>query len=447
MKTQLASPLAVLAMVITYGASSAADIHPANVVRLNTTELSRLAEIMRTNHPALLAQDARVRAARHAVESVRTWSDPMLAVGGMVADGARGPMLRQEGDLIYGLEQSLPLFGKPGLEREVAEREAAVETTRTSLEFQYLRRDLAKQLFLLAFQEESLEIGNADLTWLQTMTETTEERYRAGASTQVETLRMQNERAKRRDALLTETQRRDRTRFSINRYLNRPLDTPLPSYRLPETAAPLAGYSNIVELAARNEPRVRVLSAETETREAHVAATRRSRLPDIGGYIEGRQYSGDGEFRAAAIGIKLSLPWFNGGKYRSDLARDRARVEAARFETDNAIQSTREEVHRLLLEIDAARREALLYRDEILPRSRTALESAHANWIANKGMFNDIMEARRSVLEAQLMLARAVSSQYQALAELVLYCGLADFEALESFSDIHGEVPKPSTLR
>ena len=87
----------------------------------------------------------------------------MLAVGGMVADGARGPMLRQEGDLIYGLEQSLPLFGKPGREREVAEREASVETTRTSMEFQYLRRDLAKQLFLLAFQEESLEIGRTDL--------------------------------------------------------------------------------------------------------------------------------------------------------------------------------------------------------------------------------------------------------------------------------------------
>lgn len=447
MKTQLASLLAVSALVINNAATSAADMNPTNVVRLDTTELSRLAEIMRTNHPALMAQDARVRAARQAVESVRTWSDPMLAFGGMVADGARGPMLRQEGDLIYGLEQSLPLFGKPGRERAVAEREAAVETTRTSMEFQYLRRDLAKQLFLLAFQEESLEIGRADLNWLQTMVETTEERYRAGVSTQVETLRMQNEQAKRRDALLTESQRRDQTLFTVNRYLNRRLDSPLPYYRLPDMAPPLAGYSNIVELAARNEPRVRVLSAETETREAQVAATRRSHLPDVGGYIEGRQYSGDGEFRSAGIGVKLSLPWFNGSKYRSDLARDRARVEAARFETENAIQSAREEVHRLLLDIDAARREALLYRDEILPRSKTALESAHANWMANKGMFNDVMEARRSVLEAQLMFARAVSSQYQALAELVLCCGLADFDALEPFSNNNSEAPKLSTLR
>ena len=83
----------------------------------------------------------------------------------------------------------------------------------------------------------------------------------------------------------------------------------------------------------------------------------------------------------------------------------------------------------------------MLYRDEILPRSQQALESAHANWLANRGMSFDVMEARRMSLEAQLMYARAISEQYQMLSELVLCCGLGDLEALESISKIPESIP------
>jgi hypothetical protein len=84
----------------------------------------------------------------------------------------------------------------------------------------------------------------------------------------------------------------------------------------------------------------------------------------------------------------------------------------------------------------------LLYRDEILPRSRLALESAHANWLANRGIFLDLMEARRMLLEAEVLLTRAVAEQYQVLSELVLRCGLRDLEALESLGRAD-EPPKP----
>ncbi len=249
MKTYLASLLAVSTLASGLAATiRAAEI--TNVVQLTSAEVNRMVEIMRTNHPALRSQDARVRAASHATNSVRIWGDPMLAFGGVVSDGARGPRLREEGDLVYELEQPLPLFGKPASMRTVAQREAEVEVRRASMEFQNLRRDLANLLFTVAFQEESLEIGREDLTWLQTMSSVTEERYRAGTSTQVETLRMQNERSKRIDALRTETRRRDQTLVSINRLLNRQPDGSLPTFRLPVVAPPLGVSSNLVSIAA-----------------------------------------------------------------------------------------------------------------------------------------------------------------------------------------------------
>ena len=422
--------------------SDSPRLDATNAVRLTPAYINSLVEVMRTSHPALRALEARVRAAGHATNAVRTWEDPQFTLGGTLTS-ARGFNTAEEGDLIYGVEQKLPLFGKAAASRRLAQAEAEAELAKQSLEFQTLRRDLAKLLFKAAYEEQVLAVGHEDLDWLGTMVATAEERYRAGSASQVEVLRLQNERAKRADLLRTDALRRDHSLLSLNRALNRELHSPLPQFLLPDLAPPVPYGSNLVSLAVRNEPRLRVMAREVQSAEARVAATRQARLPDVSSFIEGRQYSGDGGFREGTFGVKLSLPWFNGGKYRSDLARDRARADAVQFDAENYAQTVREEMHQLTVEIDAARRAALLYRDEILPRSQQALTVAHDQWINSRGLFNDVMEARRMSLEARLMFAKAVSEQHQAMSELVLWCGLGDLEALERFGLNPGSSPKP----
>ena len=415
-----------------------------NAVRLTPAYVNALAEEMRTNHPALRAVESRAHAAMLNTNSVRTWDDPLFKFGG-VAASSRGPLLKEEGDLVYGLEQKLPLFGKAQATRRVAAAGAETEAARATYQFQILRRDLAKAVFKTALADRVIEIGSQDLAWLDTMVATTEERYRADTATQVELLRVQNERSKRADQLRTESGRRDHQRVSVNRLLNRDLGSPLPRLDLPLPAEPVAYNQKLLDYAEKFEPKLRVMRREVQQAEASVAATRKSRLPDVSAGIEGRQYSGDGGFREGMFTVSLSLPWFNRGKYQSDVARDEAKLKAAGFDAADYQLSLREEVHALTVSIDAARREALLYRDEILPRSRQALESAHANWLANRGMSFDVMEARRMLLEAQLMSARAVSEQYQLLSELILFCGLSDLESLEAISNRPDSIPSPSS--
>ena len=348
---------------------SASTIRAAetNAVRLTPAYVSALAEEMRTNHPALLAVESRAHAAVLNTNSVRTWDDPMFKFGGVTAS-SRGPKLSEEGDLVYGLEQKLPLFGKAGASRRVAVAEAETEAARATYQFQILRRDLAKAVVKTALADRVIEIGSQDLAWLDTMVATTEERYRAGTATQVELLRVQNERSKRADQLRTESSRRDHQRVSVNRLLNRDLGSPFPRLDLPLPAEPVAYNQKLLDYAANFEPRLRVMRREVQQAEASVTATRKSRLPDVSAGIEGRQYSGDGGFREGMFTVSLSLPWFNRGKYRSDVARDEARLQAAGFDAADYQLSVREEVHALTVNIDASRREALLYRDEILPR-------------------------------------------------------------------------------
>ena len=88
-------------------------------------------------------------------------------------------------------------------------------------------------------------------------------------------------------------------------------------------------------------------------------------------------------------------------------------------------------MHHLTSMIDNARREALVYRDEIIPRSERALSSAQIAWQSSKDAFRDVLDSRRMLLEARTMYFKAVADQYKAISELVLCCGVGDLEALE----------------
>lgn len=403
-----------------------------NEVEITPAYFAALADEMRTNHPALRASGARLEAANANTNATRRFADPVFKLGGSVFE-QRGGSAREDGDLLYGLEQRLPLFGKPTAARRVAEAEAGTQRARVEEQFQTLRRALAQGLYQTAYRERMLEIGREDLAWLETMTSATEERYRAGTASQFEALRVQNERAKRADLLLTDTRHRDQAIVGLNRLLNREVHAPWPVLRLPAVAGALEYSARLVSLAIRNEPRIKTMQREIRQAEALATATRRSRYPDVGVGLEGRQYSGDGGFREGMVTLNFSLPWLNRDKYKQDLARDEAKVKAATLDVADYEQGLREELHHLVVAIDAARREALLYQDEVIPRSELALGSAHNSWLAGRAMSLEVMEARRMLLDARMAYARAVAEQYTRLAELVLCCGLGDIEALRIY--------------
>ncbi|MBI5384794.1 MAG: TolC family protein [Verrucomicrobia bacterium] len=394
---------------------------------LTTALISQLADEMRTNHPALRSMDARTRAASAGAAAVRTWEDPMVRLGSQVAETA---MRADEGDLIYGVEQKLPLFGKPQALRRAAQAEIAVERAGTAYQFQQLRRELAQALFKTALADRVVQVGEQDRGWLETIVAATDAKYRVGQASLAELVQVQNEFAKRTNQLRTDLRLGDNARAIVNRLLNRDLESPWPRLELPPLAAPVPFSPLLVDLALRHEPKTKVLREQVKQSEAMVEVARRQRYPDVAVDLEGRNYTGRGDFRQGMFLLNVSLPWGNRGKYRKDMEREQERASAARFEVADQELSVRQEVLQLTIAIDAARREAVLYRDEILPRTEQALASAKADWETSRRPLRDLLDAYRMLLEARLMSARAVAEQWQMLAELVLCCGLGELDAL-----------------
>jgi len=162
--------------------------------------------------------------------------------------------------------------------------------------------------------------------------------------------------------------------------------------------------------------------------------------------LEGRQYADTGEFREGTVLLGLSIPWGNRSRYRADIRREERRLDAAQLDVADMQLSLRDEITRLTIQIENAQREEKLYRTDIIPRTTQAFESARNNWLNNRGMLRDVLEARRMLVEAQMMEARAVADQHSMLADLILHCGMGELHdigraAAQPASDTKGARP------
>src|SRR3989440_6580772 len=163
-------------------ADDARSVEGTNAVVISTALINRLVAEARTNNPSLKAADSRVRSATLNAEAVRTWEDPMAMFGGSVYSD-RGFRPSEDGNLAFGVEQKLPLWGKPKLTRRVAEAETSMREAEVNYRSQQLRNELTKALLNAALAEHVVEIGEQDLSWLEAAVTATDHKYRTGQAT------------------------------------------------------------------------------------------------------------------------------------------------------------------------------------------------------------------------------------------------------------------------
>ncbi len=396
---------------------------------LNPATLQRWVATMATNHPSLKAAAARSLAARLNAEGARRIADPQVQFAGTIYS-PKGMEAYQQGNLLYGVEQPLPLLGKEQAGRAVALRAAEVEEVRADTRFQELERDLTLALFEAAVARKAVELAEADQSWMTDLIRSLEAQLASRSISQVAVLRAQTELARRRYEVETLRSRESEALATVNRRLGQDPASPLPGFVLPPPAPPVTVTETLMARALETAPRRRVLEAERKEAGAVVEATRRSVRPDIALGVQGMQYTGDGDFRSGTFGVLVNLPLWNRSNYRKDLARDRQRLKSVEDEQIDAALGVREEIRRLGLQIAAARRGAELYADDILPRAEDARRTALAQWTSGQGNIRDVMESHRVLLETQAQLARATADQWTLIADLTYLCGLPGPELL-----------------
>lgn len=418
-----------LLVLLLAAATQAAEPAPE---RLDPPGLQRWVAMMATNHPSLVAAEARVRAARLDAEGRRLVADPQFQMAGTIYS-PKGMEAYQQGNLLYGVEQPLPVLGKEQAARTVARRVADTEALRAITRFQELQRDLSVALFRAALARRAIELAHADQVRMGELVHSLEAQLASGSVSPVEVLRAQTELARRRVDVENLRSQEAEALASVNRRLGRDPGSSLPRFDLPDPPAAYDLSEGLVQRALENAPRRRLLESERLEAGAVVEATRRSARPDLALGIQGMQFDGDGEFRSGTFGLLLNLPIWNRGNYRKDLARDRQRLKVIEEEQSDAALAVREELHHLVLQLSAARRGGRLHEGDILPKADDSHRTALAQWTAGRGALRDVMESNRILLDARLQVARANAEQWVLLSEIVLLCGLPNLEALAPY--------------
>ncbi|MGH7976117.1 MAG: TolC family protein [Limisphaerales bacterium] len=430
--------IAFAALLVLFAADARAaetDSHMlTNAVVITSDFISHLMSEARTNNPGQLAADSRAKAAAANAGSIRVWDDPMFLFGGSIFS-PRGMDPAMMGDLTYGVSEKLPLWGMPKLNRQVASAEMSARGAEADYNFQQLRRDIIQAAMSLALAEQVVSIGEQDLAWLQTTAQAVDAKYRTGQTDAGDALEIQNEVALRADQLQTDRLELSHDQFVLNRLVNRKGDSPWPPLQLPPVAAPVPFSEKLLAMALANEPQLKIMQHEIEQAKAAAELARRSRLPDISVGVQGNQYSGDGGFRSGMFTLSFSLPWGNTDRYRKDYERAQENEKAAELDREDQTLTVREELDRLTVDLDAARRRALLYQNEISARAAQVLADKLAGWESSHVTLQDVLAAHRDALNAQLMAARATAGQYQTLAELLLWTGQENFKSLTSLAD------------
>ncbi len=270
-----------------------------------------------------------------------------------------------------------------------------------------LRSAINKQLVKVSFAQRALELGRLDAASLEAVVTTSEDKYRNGLATQVEVLQSQSERARQLNRLRSDESFLAADEAALNRFLNRNITSSWPRLILPPLITNLPPVALMIEHATTMAPQLDTMRATIRQAESAERLARKQRLPEVSVGLEGRQFADTGEFREGTLLFGLSLPWGNRSRYAADIKREQRNREAAQLDIADMQLTLRDDVTRLAIQIENAGREAALYRNDIIPRTEQALSGARANWLNNRGMLRDVLEARRLLLEAQVNEARA----------------------------------------
>lgn len=367
---------------------------------------------------AVLAHNASLEAMRQAalaaiamIRPAGSLEDPTFRVS--AAPRTLGGAMGATGDV--EVSQPLPWWGTLDARKQVARAQA--EAASHDLDALRLRLvAVARGAFSdWVFVHRALEINTANQAVLDQLRTVARVRYTTGEAPQEDVLQADVQRTLLKQQRLQWESQRTVVQARMNALLNR-----VPGAAIPQPAELPAMLDlpaeEILVQRALEHPQLEQLEAQREAAEAQERLANKERYPTFGLSAGYNNMWSDPTMRPV-LGLSFTLP-IDQGKYRAsvDAAHAQARRSASILEDQRAIMLA--DLASDYASVEEAARSLALYRDELVPLARDALEVARADYGSGRGDFLNVLTAEEHRLDTEIGLARTQSEYYQRLAEL-----------------------------
>lgn len=382
----------------------------------DTLRLTRVDAVARASlaNPTVAIAAAQIRAARARRTQAGALPDPIGSATweqGRGLFGAGEPTTRA-----VGVTLTLPFPEKLRLQRRAATADLQSSEADSLLQSQVIATLTSQAYDGLIAARHRLR----DLTELAALADSfaaqARRRLDAGTAAQLDVVRADVDAGKARTDLLSARRDVQMAATSLNRLLDRPLDAPLvptDSLTPPGTLPPLPA---LLAAAFAHRPELRSLTAQQDGAAATEKLARRFWLPDLTVGV-GRDFADRGP-GVLTTGIELPLPLFYWQHARGEIAESNAR----RHELEGVGRDLRaaigEEVRLLYTTAVTANEQAAYLRDQVLPAAREAHRIASESYVLGGSAALDVLDARRTLLEAEQDTIEALLLAHTARADL-----------------------------
>jgi outer membrane protein TolC len=252
----------------------------------------------------------------------------------------------------------------------------------------------------------------------------TEARFNAGTVARLDVIKAQVELAQADNDLIANTRDVANAEAALNRVLGRPLALPVEPLDSLTAPPPLPDLSVIEEAALVERPELRALDAQQRAAKANSTLVKeQSILPDI--FINATR---DAMLPSAGTwytaGLSMSLPIFFWQHARGDFAETHHReLELAATMRDTRA-AVGQDVRASFATADAAQRQVAFLRDHLLPSAREAYRVATVSYGLGGLSALDVLDARRTLLDAERQYADALAAANSARSDLERAAGV-----------------------
>jgi cobalt-zinc-cadmium efflux system outer membrane protein len=407
-----------LAALIAFGAFAPPAANGAEL----GADLDGLLAYAKSRSPELAAQRREAEAAQQRVQPAGALPDPVLRVeleniNNYGTDKPPSLLPSKVGDTKYTLMQSIPLWGKRDLRRDVATADAQQADARVGATWSELAARLKAgyaQYYLAAGTER---ITNEVVDLLAQLEKIAQARYAGGLVAQQDAIRAQLEQTAVRAELIGLDNDKRQSRARLNALLGRDPAAPLaePQALRPLPAVSVADAAALAQRARSTNPALAAEEARLRGAQSSRELVLKNRYPDVNVGLVPMQVGS--KITTWGVMFEVNLPLQQESR-RSQEREAEVLIEAQRSRAEALASQLLGELGENLSALDAARRNEALVSTQLLPQSELSLRSALAAYENGKVDFATLLDAQRLIRKAKQDRLKAQVDAQLRLAEI-----------------------------
>ncbi len=390
-----------------------------------TMTLGEILTLARDQSPRLEAARLRADATRTREAEAGLLPDPMFMVGvsnlaipefSAIMPASMAPMIQAS--------QQFPIAGQRSLRADIARQSTEIDEAMVGEVWWTIRTEAARSFYELYHIDRRTETLRRTLNLLEDFEAVALSMYAAGTGPQADVLRAGVARARMEADIEELVALRRSAEARLNGLVNRPPETPLPTPELPPLPANVPPAETLSAWALESRPALQGMRTAVTRAGSSQALARKAIWPDLTlglQYGLGRMQGDPRSMGGASLGFNLPI---YAGKRQKKLREEAAAMEGmARAQLEDAISSIRSMVGQSMAELDRARALLRLYREDILPQARAAVESSLSSYRVGALDFMALVDAQMAVNQFEGEYFEILASYGTALAELEMTIG------------------------